>query len=162
MFPSSPMDLYHSSFNFFINFFYPLLTDSFVFFFLPLFPFFCIFLRFWWHRPVAGQVVLKAKPHMLWEAPYSLAVACLFKYSVRFFTRYCSALFPGRLHQPRETSWCSGRGSQVVWGCNPLNSRLMLRLWGNIVSLLHRHVDKKWILMFQCVWSAALALPDLK
>lgn len=31
MFPSSPVDLHHSSFCFFINYFYSLLTDSFVF-----------------------------------------------------------------------------------------------------------------------------------
>lgn len=29
--------------------------------------------------------MLKAKPHMLWEASYSLAVACLFKYSIAAF-----------------------------------------------------------------------------
>jgi len=46
MFPSSPMDLYHSSFNFFINFFYSLLTDSFVFFFFLCFLSFAYFLGF--------------------------------------------------------------------------------------------------------------------
>lgn len=46
MFPSSPMDLRHSSFSFFMNlFFYSLLTDSFVFFF-PCFLSFAYFLGF--------------------------------------------------------------------------------------------------------------------